>query len=314
MNRLLRFWLGGVLLLLSRMAQAQDPTPVPPPPLRDSLLTPKDTTYWKKTTEIGLNLNQGSFSDNWTGGGVSSIAIGSFFNMKREYLKDRDNFVSDLQLSYGIVKNRGQQTRKSLDRIFYDAKYGRKLGAGSKWYFFANINLLSQFADGYDFAVDETNPPLISTFFTPAFLTEAIGLEYKPNKFFNLLFAPGAVRQTILGNRNLYQAIDARVPPYTFANYGVERGRSIRNEVALMQLVANFDKDIAKNVNLKWRYQAFASIQDLAAIDSRLDAQLTAKVNRFVNVSLGAIVFYDQDQSTQIQFAQTLALGLLYAF
>lgn len=286
----------------------------PVPELRDSTLTPKDTTYWRKTTEIGLNLNQGSFSSNWTGGGVSSIAIGSFFNLKREYLRDRNNFVSDLQFAYGVVKNRGERTRKSLDRLFYDLKYGRKLGAESNWYLFANVNLLSQFANGYEFAVDETNPPQISAFFTPAFLTEAIGLEYKPNKAFNLLFAPGAVRQTILGNRNLYQAIDARVPPYAFQNYGVERGRAIRNEVALMQIVANFDRDIAKNVNLKWRYLAFASLDDLAAIDNRLDAQLTAKVNRFVNVSLGAILFYDQDQDTKIQFAQSLALGLLYAF
>jgi hypothetical protein len=287
---------------------------VPVPELRDSTLTPKDTVYWKKTTEIGLNLNQGSFSSNWTGGGVSSIAVGSFFNMRREYLRNRTNFVSDLQLAYGVVKNRDERARKSLDRIFYDVKYGRKLGAESKWYLFANVNFLSQFADGYDFAFDAENPPRISTFFTPAFLTEAVGLEYKPTEYFTILFAPGAVRQTILGNRNLYQAIDAGYPGYDFKNYGVERGRGLRNEVALMQLVANFNKDIAKNVNLKWRYLAFASFDDLGAIDHRLDAQLTAKVNRFVNVSLGAIMFYDQDQDLKVQFAQSLALGLLYAF
>jgi len=46
------------------------------------------------------------------------------------------------------------------------------------------------------------------------------------------------------------------------------------------QMLAEFDKDIARNVNLKWRYIMFADYQDLA-IDKlyhRLDLNLTAKV------------------------------------
>jgi len=81
-----------------------------------------------------------------------------------------------------------------------------------------------------------------------------------------------------------------------------------------MQIVANFDKDIAKNVNLKCRYLMYANYKKLGAIDNRLDAMLTAKINQYWNANLGVIAIYDQDQSTDIQFAQSMSIGFLYTF
>ena len=127
-------------------------------------------------------------------------------------------------------------------------------------------------------------------------------------------FAPGAIRQTILGNKDLYLDIDRLSPEYKFSNYGVERGKAIRNEVAIMQLVMNYNKDLVKDVNLKWRYQAFASAKDLAAIDNRLDAQLTAKFAKYFNVNIGLIAIYDQDQIAKMQLAQSINFGFLYSW
>ncbi|SDM80386.1 DUF3078 domain-containing protein [Siphonobacter aquaeclarae] len=287
---------------------------------------PKDTTYWKKKKEFGLNFNQGSFSNSWQGGGVNNYGFGSFFNAKAEYLKDRDNWTNDFQSQFGFQKIKGQDFRKSIDRIFFDSKYGRRLGKGpdGKWFFVANFNFLSQFANGFDYnyTYKDGTSPRMAGFLAPMFLTEAVGVEWKPTKFFNLNFMPGAVRHTILADKNMYQDIDqknltqveAGKDPFDFKNYGVTRGKAVRTEVALMQLVANFDKDIAKNVNLKFRYQAFASFSDLAAIDNRLDAKLTAKINRYLNFSFDLIALYDQDQVNKIQFAQAMGLGFLYTF
>ncbi|MFN4145051.1 MAG: DUF3078 domain-containing protein [Runella sp.] len=272
----------------------------------------KDTSYWKKASQFGANISQGTFSDGWQGGGINNIALGIYLNSKGEYTRARANWVNDFQFQLGAIQNRNDGFRKSVDRIFFDSKYGYKLSPNSQWYFFANLNLLSQIANGRDF--NDARKPFISAFFTPAFLTEAIGLEWKPNKHFNMQFAPGAVRQTILGNKNLYQAIDRLRPEYNFANYGVVRGRAVRNEVAIMQLVMNFDKDLVKDVNLKWRYQAFASLADLAAIDNRLDAQLTAKFAKYFNVNVGLIAIYDQDQIAKMQLAQSINFGFLYSW
>ncbi|MCF2496043.1 DUF3078 domain-containing protein [Dyadobacter chenhuakuii] len=277
-------------------------------PLNAGKLKVPGDTAWKKI-EFGANLNQGSFSSNWTGGGVNSIALGLFFNALNEKIKGKNAWRNDFQSQYGIVRNKGQQSRKNVDRIFFDTKYNRSIG--SKWSLFANVNFLSQFGDGYNYsaAPDSTDAKKkVSGIFSPAYVTEAIGIEFRPASYFFIDFAPGALRQTIVLDKNLY----VNTPDQN--NYGVPIGKSFRTEAALIQIVANFDKDIAKDVNLKFRYLMFSSFKRPGNIDNRLDAMLTAKINKYVNVNLGAIMLYDDDQSNKVQFAQALSIGFLYSF
>jgi len=267
----------------------------------------KVDTSWKKKFEFGANLNQGSFSSNWTGGAVSSVAFGVFANALITYEKGKNSWRNDFQAQYGIIRNRGQESRKSVDRLFFDTKYGRRLS--KHWSFVAGGNLLTQFTAGYEFnelPSGELSRNRVSGFFSPAFITEALGIEYKPVEYFFITFSPGAVRQTIVADLDLYKTFPK--------NYGVPIGRRVRNELALLQLEANFNKDIAKDVNLKFRYVMFANYQQLRSIDNRLDAMLTAKINKYWNVNLGAIVIYDDDQSAQVQLAQSLSIGFLYTF
>lgn len=269
------------------------------------LKTPGDTA-WKKI-EFGANLNQGSFSSNWTGGGVNSIALGLFLNALSETKKGKNSWRNDFQGQYGIVRNKGQQSRKNVDRIFFDTKYNRELSP--KWSLFANVNFLSQFGAGYEYDKDSADVKRkVSGMLSPAYLTEAIGIEYRPVPYFFVDVAPGALRQTIVVDKDLY----VNTPDQK--NYGVPIGKRVRTEAALIQVVANFDKDIAKDVNLKFRYLMFSSFKNPLNIDNRLDAQLTAKINKYVNVNLGAIMVYDEDQSNKIQFAQALSIGFLFAF
>lgn len=274
--------------------------------LREENVVEVDTS-WKKKIEFGANLNQGSFSSNWTGGAVSSVAFGVFTNALITYEKDKNSWRNDFQAQYGIVRNKGQESRKSVDRLFFDTKYGRELTP--HWSFIINANLLTQFTAGYEYnklASGELERSPVSGLFSPAYVTEALGIEYKPVEYFFITFSPGAVRQTIVADLNLYRTFPK--------NYGVPIGKRVRNELALLQLVANFNKDIAKNVNLKFRYLMFANYQNIRAIDNRLDAMLTAKINKYWNVNMGAIIVYDEDQSTQIQLAQSLSIGFLYTF
>ncbi|MCE7044018.1 DUF3078 domain-containing protein [Dyadobacter sp. CY312] len=285
----------------------------------NKLKTPGDTVI--KKTEFGANLNQGSFSSNWTGGGVNSLALGLFFNALREVKKGKNSWRNDFQSQYGVVRNKGQQSRKNVDRIFFDSKYNRELT--SKWSLFGNVNFLSQFAPGYDYVADtsdasKTIKNKLSGFFSPAYVTEAIGIEYKPVPYFFIDFAPAALRQTIVMDRDIY----LNTPDQK--NYGVEIGKRFRNEVGIVQLVANFDKDIAKDINLKFRYLSFTSYSDNPRtigiqdkqfhFDHRLDAQITAKIAKYFNVNLGTIVIYDKDQASRAQFAQGLSVGFLYSF
>lgn len=260
--------------------------------------------YWRNWLSFGINFNQASFSNNWSGGGVNSLALGTDFSYKTDYTKGDKNFVSELIMQYGKQKNRGQLERKTVDRIFYDNKVGLKLS--KSWNFFASLNFESQFDKGYSFGKDvdgrETRT-LLSRFMSPGYLTESVGFEYKPVKYFFIRIGTGTARQTFVLDTSLY-----RTNP---KNFGVEPGLRFRNELAF-QLVSSFDRDIAKNLNLKSRYAMFANYNQLENIDHRLDLTLTAKVNKLINVSVSGVTLYDDDTANRIQASQTMSLGLVY--
>ncbi len=98
--------------------------------------------------------------------------------------------------------------------------------------------------------------------------------------------------------------------------YGVDPPSETRWEWLAFQLQADFNKDIAKNLNLTWRYLMFANYEtlELKTIDHRLEAMLNAKVNQFITVGLGGILLYDYDQDSGAQISQVFNLGFSYTF
>ena len=287
-------------LPVSRPALIVRPIPVP-----ESLEKMK-VNYWRNWLSFGVNLNQASFSDNWSGGGINSLALGTQLNFKTDYTKGDKNYVSELILQYGKLKNKGQLERKTNDRIFWDNKSGLKLS--KNWFFFGSVNFESQFDQGYTYNRDgkgNEERVLISRFMSPGYLTESFGFEYKPSKEFYLRIGTGTARQTFVLDTNLYKTNPK--------NFGVPKGNVFRNELAF-QVVSNLDKDIAKNINLKSRYALFANYKRLNHLDHRLDVTVSAKVNKLINVSIAAIALYDDDTSDKIQASQSISLGLVYRF
>ena len=264
--------------------------------------TEADTT-WRRAFSAGLNLNQAAFSDNWKAGGISSFALNSYLNARADYNRDRVSWDNEVQLQYGFIKNRGGEVRKSIDRIYLDSKYGYELS--SDWNYFVSANFLSQFAPGYDYDTDADGTDLlISNFLSPGFLTFALGAEYKPNPFFSLRLSPFAPRFTFLVDEEV--AMNER--------YGVPEGKKVRTEWLAAMVQASYNRDIATNLNLSFNYMAYINYQELSfkRIDHRLNGVLTAKVNRYINVTLMGNVIYDYDQDSEIQYSQALGLGILY--
>ncbi len=269
------------------------------------------TSNWKKAFKAGLNLNQASFSSNWKAGGVNSIGFNTFLGYRANFKKNVHSWDNEFDFQYGMVNNAGQGYRKTLDRAYLDTKYGRAIG--KKWDLFVALNFLSQFAKGYKYEKDALGVErsfLISDMLAPAFVTSSWGLEYHPVDYFKVRFAPFAPRLTVVRqNDGRYAAVDSIKP------YGVEVGKDTRFEWLAFQMMAEFNKDIAKNLNLKWRYVMFANYEtlELKTIDHRLDLNIVAKVNQFINVSVGGILLYDFDQDSGAQLSQAFSLGVLYS-
>lgn len=268
-----------------------------------------DINYWKHWTKFGVNMNQASFSENWNAGGVNSVAVGLLGWHKSEYNKGNFQYVMELDMKYGKIKNRDQLAKKNNDRIFWDHKIAHKLSRS--WALYFSVTFESQFDAGYKYGRDsETNDEIItdtvSAFMAPAYFTESFGLEYKPDNTFSLRLGTGTARQTLLLDDRIAQ------PEGGSEVYGVEPGHRFKNDLAF-QITANLDRNLSKNLNLKARYNLFADYKDLSDPDHRLDATLTAKVTNLVNVSLSGIMVYNSDEAPKVQYSQALALGLTYS-
>lgn len=277
--------------------------------------------YWKHWTKLGLNLNQASFSDNWKDGGVNSMAWSTTAWHKSEYNRNDFNFTTEVDLRYGVLANDDQLSKKNIDRIFWDNKLAYKFS--SRWSIFTSVVFESIFAAGYSYGREdgvEVRGRKTAAFMSPGYLTESLGLEYKPDETFSLRFGTGTARQTFVLDDSVREIAEdedgvSRLQPA----FGVEPGRIMRNELGF-QLVANLDRNLSKNLNLKARYALLADYLEITRPDHRLDATLTAKVSGIISVTATGVMWYDRtrimegESRARVQYSQALAMGVLFNF
>jgi Protein of unknown function (DUF3078) len=279
--------------------------------VQGQIIKPDTTSNWKRKFVFNFNVNQASFSSNWSAGGINSLGFSSLLNYKFNYKKDRGSWDNEIDMLYGFVNNAGQGFRKTTDRIYLDTKYGYQLN--KNWDLYTSLNFLSQFSRGFkyeDDAIGVEQEFLISDFLAPAFITAAVGFEYHPVEYFKVRISPFSPRLTVVNDPERFYPTMGPNP------YGLDSGKTTRFEWLAAQIVAEFNKDIAQNINLKWRYLMFLNYETIEpkTIDHRLDLNFTAKVNRFITVGLGGILLYDYDQDSGIQLSQALTIGFAYSF
>jgi len=267
-----------------------------------------DTTYWKKAFKGSLNFNQAAFSENWSAGGVNSIGLNALVNYKANYLKGKVSWDNEIDMIFGFLNN-DVGYRKSNDRIYFDTKYGHALS--SKWNLYGSFNVTTQFAKGYKYETDAQDREvalLISEFMAPGYFVASLGFEYTPKPYFKMRLSPFAPRLTVVRNKDIYLNVDN--------NYGVEIGETTRWEWLAFQFIADFDKDLNENLNLKFKYMLYANLETLEfdKIDHRLDVILSANVAKYLDVKLIGALLYDYDQIDEVQLSQSLGIGFVYTF
>ena len=266
---------------------------------------PADTLrYWDTHLKAGLNANEALLSKNWKSGGTSSLGASLLLNGTAHYQRGHHNWQGEADFLYaGQYSADGTGYRKTNDRLYLDTKYGYDLTP--KWGLFTALNLLTQFAPGYNYDSDG-QATLISSFLAPGYVTSSFGAEFHPNTRFNLRLAPLAPRVTVVRQPDRFRhPADATV-------YGVVPGRSTFWQVGF-QALAQLEQPLGPNASLKARYVLFIDYARPRPVDTshRLDLTLTAKINSLLNVTLGGIVLYDYNQDQGLQYSQNLALGIV---
>lgn len=262
--------------------------------------------YWSKSIDGTLNLTEATFSQNWRAGGLNSLAALGTINAKTDYERYDVSYTNELQAQYGLAEQKTQGLRKTADRIYLDSKFAIKIK--NPFYLFTAVNFQSQFADGYNYITNAAGIAVrekVSGFLAPGYLTESLGLEYKPDNSFSLRFGFGSFRQTFVIDTTLYKSVSG--------NYGVAVGQRTSTQAAF-QLIANFDKNIAKNLHLKTLFQFFESYSTNTNTSCRFDVSLTAKINKMLDVNFMGTGLYDRSQDSRIQFTQFLSLGIAYKY
>ena len=158
---------------------------------------------WTHGGTVGLNIAQSHF-DNWSAGGQDNINFLGLVKYDINYKKGNhkwDNNI-DLQLGYSYY-NLDKKPIKTDDRIFLSSLYGHNLSS-EKWFATANLTFQSQFADGYNYAVDSTNR--ISGFMNPGYVTLGLGVQWVPSEHFKVNISPLTAKMTIVADQKLADA------------------------------------------------------------------------------------------------------------
>lgn len=301
------------LIALTVNVQAQDTRKVD-----DSVLAKTDAKKsdgWEKGGVVGLNLGQTALK-NWSGGGQSAVSGTGLVSLFGNYQKGKSAWDNSLDLAYGLLSQNNGPFLKSDDRIELNSKYGRQFAKSKKWYYGGLVNFRSQFTDGY---ATPAQTSIISRFMAPAYLTAAIGLDYKPNKYLSIFIAPISSRTTFVMDNSL-NAVGA---------FGVDSNSTYRAELGGL-LMAKFTKEIFKNVGLKTQVTLFSNYMDNPQnIDVLWDLLLNMKVNKYISASISTTLIYDHDiligldtdnngtidaQGQRVQFKEVLNIGFSYKF
>ena len=165
---------------------------------------------WTTSLKTQINVGQTSLS-NWAAGGDNTVSLAAFVDGNANWKLGEMSWNNRLQLDYGFLYASSKPiVQKSTDRIYLESKWGYKAPSTRYLYFSANYDFKSQFTTGYDYktpasVTDENGNELKgsalrdvwrdaralkSGFLAPAYTNIALGIDFVPNNWFSLNFAP----------------------------------------------------------------------------------------------------------------------------
>jgi len=262
----------------------------------DSLLTPKDTT-WKTTGFLGLTANRTELS-NWQGGGQNNTSITGIGNFEAVFQRNAfEKWTTKIDMQYGLIRTGTQKGfRKNNDQIFVLSKYNTK-AFGDHYFFAGQLDYRTQFSPGYTYRGDTISGPAVSDFNSPGYIQAAIGLDYKPTDYFAVMFAPIALKATMVNRQYLADAGAYGMTPAVRDENGniITRGQKIRYEIGA-RFIMKFKKDIFKNVNLDSYLDLFTNyLEKPGNVDVIFNNLLTIKITKIFSASVICQMLYDDD-------------------
>jgi hypothetical protein len=284
-----------------------------------------DTSYWKKSQQIGLDLTQVAFV-NWNAGGVNSISGLLGGAVKRNYIRKNLQWKNELLLQYGVNKQKDMDFQKTDDKIELNSTFGYRKDTLSNWYYSAKFNFLSQFTNGYAYPnTDES----ISEFMAPAYLFLGAGTEYNSeDENLVLYLSPITMKSTFVLDQRLANSGAFGVKPAVVSESGeiIREGENVRTEVGIL-ITNEYQTELFENIGLNNKLSLYTDyLNKFGNIDINWEVNLRFEVNEYVVAKLGSHLLYDDDVKIKeenaegelvekgpgIQWKQQLGIGVIF--
>jgi hypothetical protein len=280
------------------------------------------TMGWKKGGVFTATVAQTSLT-NWVAGGQNSLSVNGLFSGFANYKKGKSVWDNSVDLGYGLIKQgKDEKFRKTDDKIDILSKYGRQ--AFKNFYYSALMNFKTQMTPGYNYPNDSTK---ISDLFAPAYLTLALGLDYKPNPYFSAFFAPVTGKFTFVTDKQLSDQ----------GAFGVKPGEASRSEfggyIRAIYSRNDFKSELLKNVSFTTKIDLFSNyFENPQNIDVSWETLIAMKVNKYLSFNFNTHLIYDDNTSVPfdknndgnietgesirslVQFKEIFGVGLSYKF
>lgn len=277
------------------------------------------TSAWTTNLSGKLAGSQAAYS-NWQEGGINSLAFTTSLDGTAERRGERWIQKHTARLAFGILRQDFDQDdkseiRKADDLIRLESTL-RYQGMGFFRIFNPTIagNLRTQFASGFAFPGQDNPYPddsplsgeipdgetrLVSELFSPAFLTESIGLTYEPADWVSMRLAAASKQTVVLdeGLRVLYDVdIDQSARVEAGAEYALDINRAITEDI---RYTSNFNAFFSFN-------------QSEDPPDILWGNVLQLGVNDYISTELEITLLYDKNVDDGIQLKQLLSVGVSF--
>lgn len=274
--------------------------------LSGSALAQDADTTWTKSLVGRLSGAQAGFS-NWAEGGVNTLALTVGLDGKAVRETASWTQSNELRFSFGLVRQDTLAFRKAEDLIRLRTSLTYTAGEGVLATFQPTMaaGLRTQFAAGKNFEKDPLEmgrdlPVKVSDFFSPATITQTVGLTWDPNSWLTQRVG-FAAKETVVLIEELRSL------------YGVNMDESFRAEFGI-EAYTDLEKQLAENVHYKSTLGLFAAFGSQDAPDMIWENAIAMKVNSSLNVNFEWTLLYDKDVTADIQAKEVFSVGFSYAF
>lgn len=256
----------------------------------------EQTSPWTSKGNFTLLLNQSSFS-NWQAGGDNSFSGNVNVNYDINYAKDDWTWDNKVLVSYGLTKLKGDDKKKTDDRLELNSLLGKK--AVGNWYYSAFVNFKTQLDSGFDKdGVRNTH------FFSPAYLQVGPGMLWKKSDNLKVNIAP-ATSRFIFVDKHFTELGSV---------FGVDQGKSMDYQLG-MSVNGYYKFSVMENVsfeNILNLYSNYLEKPGNVVVDYQLNVVM--KINKYLSTNLTFQAVYDDQAFQGFQIREMVGLGINYGF